>query len=377
MHIVIAPDSYKGCLVASQVAGTIKEAWNTVFPEAIIEMVPMADGGEGTVDTLLYASQGKKIGVQATGPLMEPVATSFGVLGDGKTAIIEMALVAGLPMVPEDQRNPLMTTSYGVGELLLHAMDQGYRRFIIGLGGSATNDGGLGMLQALGGIFADSTGRSVAPIGRSLKEVHTVDLDKLDVRIKECEIIIASDVENPLCGPNGASFVFGPQKGATMRQIKELDTAMHSYASMIEGETGMRLRDLPGAGAAGGLGFALLLLGAQMISGAQVVMEAAGLADKIKQADWVITGEGQSDFQTLYGKLPFHVARLAKEHHVRAILISGGLGNGYERLYDYFVSCHSIALGPITLHESMQKAEQLLYQTAMNVALLVRASQVK
>ncbi|SDO24329.1 glycerate kinase [Paenibacillus sp. yr247] len=374
MHIVVAPDSYKGCLVASQVAITIKNAWHTVFPEATVEMVPMADGGEGTMDALLYASHGVKVETNATGPLMQPVITNYGVLGDGVTAVIEIAQVAGLPMIPEHQRNPLMTTSYGVGELLLHAMDQGYRRFIIGLGGSATNDGGLGMLQALGGIFLDSGGQSVTPIGASLKHIQTVNLSMLDPRIRECNIIIASDVDNPLCGPKGASFIFGPQKGATKQQISELDASLNAYAQLIEGEIGLQLRDLPGAGAAGGLGFALLMLDAQMVSGARVVTEAAGLANKIKSADWVITGEGQSDFQTLYGKLPFHVAKLAKEHTVKAILISGGLGNGYEQLYDYFVSCHSIALGPISLSESMQNAEKLLFQTAMNVARLVRAS---
>ncbi|NRF95898.1 glycerate kinase [Paenibacillus frigoriresistens] len=374
MHIVVAPDSYKGCLAASQVAFTIKNAWETVFPEAKIEMIPMADGGEGTIDALLFASRGIKVETCVTGPLMQQVVTQYGVLEDIATVVIEIAQVAGLLMVPEHQRNPMMTTSYGVGELLLQAMDQGYRRFIIGLGGSATNEGGLGMLKALGGIFLDSNGQNVSPIGASLKDIHTVNLSKLDARIRECTIIVASDVENTLCGPRGATFIFGPQKGAIKEQILELDASLCSYAQLIESEMGLQLKDLPGAGAAGGLGFALLMLGAQMNSGARVVMEAAGLADQIKNADWVITGEGQSDYQTLYGKLPFHVAKLAKEHKAKAILISGGLGEGYERLYDYFVSCHSITLGPISLNESMLNAEKLLFQTAMNVARLVDAA---
>lgn len=377
MHIVVAPDSYKGCLTASQVALIIKSAWETIFPEARIEMIPMADGGEGTLDALLFASRGKKVETCVTGPLMQPVVTQYGVLEDSATAVIEIAQVAGLPMVPADQRNPMMTTSYGVGELLLKALDQGYRRFIIGLGGSATNDGGLGMLKALGGIFLDSNDQSVSPIGASLSLIRKVNLSNLDARIRECTIIVASDVENPLCGHRGATYIFGPQKGATKEQLSKLDASLSFYAQLIEAEMGLQLKDSPGAGAAGGLGFALLMMGAQMVSGARVVSEAAGLTDRIKNADWVITGEGQSDYQTFYGKLPIHVAKMAKEHRTKAILISGGLGEGYEQMYDYFVSCHSIAVGPISLHESMQNAEKLLFQTALNVARLLDASSEK
>lgn len=374
MYVVVAPDSYKGCLEAFEVANIIKKAWTTVFPEATVEAIPMADGGEGTMDALVLASHGRKVQISASGPLMESIVANYGVMGDERTAVIEVAQVAGLPMVPKDRRNPLMTTSYGLGEVILHAINQGFRKLIIGLGGSATNDGGLGMLHSLGAIFLDSEGQRVIPNGTGLKEVRTVDLSMLDARIKDCELIVASDVDNPLCGTNGASFVFGPQKGATEQQVKELDTSLYSYAKLIERETGMQLMNLPGAGAAGGLGFALLLLGARLVSGAHVVAEATGLITKLRQADWVITGEGKSDFQTVCGKLPFHVAKLAKEQSVKAILISGGLGSGYEELYDYFVSCHSISTGPISLEESMQYAEKLLFQSTVNIARLVRAS---
>jgi glycerate kinase len=371
MKIVVAPDSYKGSLPAKEVGITIKKAFALEMPGAEVEVIPMADGGEGTLDALLYATNGEKVEATATGPLGEQVETCFGILGDGKTAVIEMAQVAGLPMVPSEKRNPLLTTTFGVGELIAAAIDKGIRSFIIGLGGSATNDGGLGMLQALGAAFLDEQGKGVKPIGESLQKISSVDFTNLKPELKACRFRIASDVENALCGENGASFVFGPQKGATAAQVQQLDEGLKQYASLVEDHLKVKLQDIPGAGAAGGLGFGFLALGAEIIPGAQVVAEATGLEKHIKEADWVITGEGQSDFQTLYGKAPFFVAGLAKKHGVSAILLSGGLGKGHEQLLDHFVSCHSIVNAPMPLEHAIADAQSLLYSCARNVVRLI------
>lgn len=378
MKVVVAPDSYKGSLPAKEVGLIIKNAFELEMPEAEVVTVPMADGGEGTLDALIFATKGEKIETTATGPLGKQVATSYGILGDGETAVIEMAQVAGLPMVPGDKRNPEQTTTFGVGELMVAALEKGVRSFIIGLGGSATNDGGLGMLQALGAAFLNQEGKEVKPVGASLQEITSVDFTNLHPKLKGSRIRVASDVENPLCGERGASSTFGPQKGATEEQVKALDEGMRKYAGLVEAQLHLKLQDTPGAGAAGGLGFGLLALGAEIISGSQVIAEATGLENQIKEADWVITGEGQSDFQTLYGKAPFFVASLAKKHGVGTILLSGGLGKGHEQLLEHFVSCHSIVNAPMPLEQAIVNAQPLLLSCARNIArLLKKASQPK
>lgn len=371
MKIVIAPDSFKGSLSAKEVGIIIKEAFALEIPGVQVELLPMADGGEGTLEALVFATNGEKIEATATGPLGKPVKTCYGILGDGETAVIEMAQVAGLPMVPEDKRNPLLTTTVGVGELIAAAIDKGIRSFIIGLGGSATNDGGLGMLQALGADFLDEKGDQVKPIGASLQQISKVDFTNLRPELKACRFRVASDVQNPLCGENGASHVFGPQKGATAAQVQQLDEGLQHYANSVEKHLDVKLQNIPGAGAAGGLGFGFLALGAEVLSGAQVVAEATGLEKHIREADWVITGEGQSDFQTLYGKAPFFVATLAKQHGIGTILISGGLGKGHEQLLDYFVSCHSIINAPMPLEQAIMNAKPLLSSCARNIARLL------
>ncbi|WP_161890809.1 glycerate kinase [Pontibacter russatus] len=378
MKIVVAPDSFKGSLTAKEAGLTIQTAFEKEIPGVRVAVVPMADGGEGTLDALVFATNGKKIAATATGPLGEQAQTHYGILGDGKTAVIEMAQVAGLPMVPANRRNPLLTTTYGVGELIAAALDKGIRSFIIGLGGSATNDGGLGMLQALGAAFLDEKGSQVKPVGASLQQIAEVDFTNLRPELKACRFRIASDVQNPLCGETGASHVFGPQKGATAAQVRQLDEGLSHYACLVENHLYVKLQNTPGAGAAGGLGFGLLALGAEILSGAQVVAEATGLEKQIAAADWVITGEGQSDFQTLYGKAPFFVATLAKQHKVDTILISGGLGKGHELLLEHFVSCHSIINAPMPLEQAIAEAQPLLFSCARNIARLVnRASKSK
>ncbi len=371
MKIIIAPDSFKGSLSAKEVGLTIQEAFLKEIPGAEVEVLPMADGGEGTLNALLFATNGEKVNTVATGPMGEQVTTVYGILGDGKTAVIEMAQVAGLPMVPASKRNPTQTTTYGVGELVVAALEKGIRSFIIGLGGSATNDGGLGMLQALGAVFLDQADMPVNPIGASLSEITKVDLTNMHPGLKESQIRVASDVENPLCGENGASFIFGPQKGATAAQVKLLDAGMANYAGLVEANLGKKLQHIPGAGAAGGLGFGFLVLGAEILSGAQVVAEATALEDRIAKADLVITGEGQSDFQTLYGKAPFYVAQLAKKHGVGTILISGGLGQGHAQLLEQFVSCQAIVNTPMPLEQAIAQARPLLSSSARNIARLL------
>lgn len=376
MKIVIAPDSFKGSLSAKEVGIIIKEAFTDEVPGVQIYTIPMADGGEGTLDALLFSTNGRKINTFATGPLEERIQTCYGILGDGETAVIEMAQVAGLPMVAEDKRNPLLTTTFGVGEIIAEAIQTGLRSFIIGLGGSATNDGGLGMLQALGATFLDQDHQPVKPVGDSLLKIASIDFTTLNPKLKECRFRVASDVENPLCGMNGASHVFGPQKGATAEQVLLLDEGLKNYAGLIEKALQTSLQNTPGAGAAGGLGFAFLTIGAEILSGSQLVAEAAGLKDRIEEADWVITGEGQSDYQTLFGKAPFFVAKMAKECGVPTILISGSLGKGHEQLLDHFVSCHSIINAPTSLADSMANAKTYLSSSARNIArLLYRASQ--
>jgi glycerate 2-kinase len=372
--IVIAPDSFKGSLSAMKVGTTIRKAFLSEMENARIEVIPMADGGEGTLDTLVYATGGQVTELEATGPLGERVLTAYGITGDGKTAVIEMASVAGLPMISNEKRNPMLTTTYGVGEILCHALDKGYRSFIIGLGGSATNDGGCGMLQALGAVFLDKDGRPVESNGGAIAAIESVDFTGLDARMKECTIRVASDVENPLCGPNGASYVFGPQKGAAPEQVQQLDQALAAYANLVEQALGKSFQFVPGAGAAGGLGFALLAVGAQIESGANIVAEATGLEQRIQHADWVITGEGRSDFQTLFGKVPSYVAKMAQQYNVRTVLLSGGLGQGIEQLYEYFVSCHSIVRGPATLEDCMQNAETYLFESARDIARLINSA---
>lgn len=376
MKIVVAPDSYKGSLTAAQVGETIARALRQEIPHSEIKVIPMADGGEGTVDALVQAAGGKKVHLRASGPLGKPVDTYYGIIDANgrKTAVIEAGNICGLPMVPAGQRNPLNTTSRGLGEVMRAALDEGIRSMVIGLGGSATNDGGLGMLIALGGEFRLQDGSAAEGYGRELAQLAQVKLDQLDPRLQACKMTIACDVTNPLLGEQGATHVFGPQKGATPEQVMLLDQAMNGYANLVESSLAVALRDRPGAGAAGGLGFAYMALGAEVIPGAKVVEEMTGLRQHIAAADWVFTGEGRSDEQTLYGKLPFHVAQLAKQAGVKAILISGSLGEGSDKLAEHFVGCFSIVQGPSTLEACMAEGEQRLFAAASNIARLLKAA---
>ncbi|NLC39139.1 MAG: glycerate kinase [Clostridia bacterium] len=372
MRIVLAPDSYKGSLSASQVAFYMEEAIREVAPWIRVEKVPIADGGEGTVDAFLAGAGGEKRNLTVTGPLGEPVQAFFGILPDG-TGVIEMAAASGLPLVPPERRNPLITTTYGTGELIKGALDAGCRRLVIGVGGSATNDGGLGMAQALGGLFLDGSGRPLAFGGGELSKLERIDLQGLDPRLRGMEILVACDVDNPLWGPNGAAAVFAPQKGADPEMVCRLDEGLKHLADVMRRELGRDVGDLPGAGAAGGLGAALLaFLGASLQPGIEVMAAVTGLEEKIAGADLVITGEGNTDYQTARGKAPVGVGRIARKYGVPVIALSGGLGLDVERVYEAGLDAvFSIMPGPLTLEEAMERAPELLKKATANLIRLL------
>jgi len=377
VKFVIAPDSYKGSLTSREAGDIIARAIRQEIPGSETRVIPMEDGGEGTVEALLAAAGGERTSVRVTGPLGETVDAMYGIIDrDGeRTAVIEVASICGLTMVPPQLRNPMRTTTRGLGEAIRDALDRGIRSFVIGLGGSATNDGGLGMLSALGVRFASADGRRLDGYGRELPDAVRVDVGGLDTRIADSRITIACDVTNPLLGERGATYVYGPQKGAGREELMALEQAMAAYADVAEAGFARACRDMPGAGAAGGLGFALMLLGGSMVPGAQVIERMTGLSRLIAEADWVITGEGRSDGQTLYGKLPMHVARLAQAAGKPAILISGSLGPGSERLNDCFTACFPIVRGPASLEECIRDAKFNLHECARQAARLIhRAS---
>jgi len=310
VKIVIAPQGFKGNLTALQVARAIEKGIKRVLPDARTAIKPMADGGEGTVQALVDATGGKMMSTEVTGPLGERVTARWGILSDKVTAAIEMAAASGLPLVPHEKHNPLVTTTYGTGELVLAALDNGCRKLIIGIGGSATNDGGAGMAQALGARLLDAGGKELPFGGAALARLEHIDISRMDSRITDFEVTLASDVNNPLCGPNGASAIYGPQKGATPEKVRQLDAALSHYADVIRRDLGLDLRDIPGAGAAGGLGLGLMVfLKARPIPGIDVVIKATNFVADLKDADLVFTAEGRIDCQSAMGKVPTGVAR--------------------------------------------------------------------
>lgn len=369
MKIVIAPDSYKGSLTALEVANSIENGIRMVFNDSIVEKIPMADGGEGTVQSLVDSTGGKIIYVTAKGPLLKEVNAFYGILGDGKTAVIEMAAASGLPLISKEERNPLLTTTYGTGELIKDALDKGCRNIIIGLGGSATNDGGLGMAKALGVSFLDEKGNDIGEGGGALNKLTSIDISNLDFRIKKCNITAACDVNNPLCGPEGASNVFGPQKGADENMIEVLDKNLTNYAEVIKKDLYIDIINTPGAGAAGGLGAGLIaLLNAKIKRGIDIVIDITNLEEKIKDADLVFTGEGMIDFQTAFGKTPFGVAKIAKKYNIPVIAIAGGIGKDAESLYDKgFDSIFPIVDSPMSLDKAMKDGKALIERTAERI----------
>lgn len=370
MKIVIAPDSFKESLSAMQVAEAIEQGFREIYPNAEYIKLPMADGGEGTVESMVAATHGQIIPVTVTGPLGLPVEAFFGITGDGETAIIEMAAASGLHLVLPEKRNPLLTGTFGTGELILAALDRGARKIIIGIGGSATNDGGAGMMQALGVRLRDEQGNELCAGGAALAGLSEIDVSQLDARLAQCDILVACDVDNPLCGERGASAVFGPQKGATPEQVTQLDTALRHYGEQLEHISGKAVITVAGAGAAGGMGASLFgLLHARLQPGVEIVTDALRLADAVQGADLVITGEGRIDSQTIYGKTPIGVARVAKRFQVPIIALAGGMTTDYGVVHQHGLDAVFSVLNRVqTLPEALERAGENINVTARNVA---------
>ena len=371
MKIVIAPDSFKESLSAPQVAEAIARGVKHAAPEAHIICVPMADGGEGTVNAVLAATQGEQRIHRVSNALGNPIDAAWGWL-DNQTAVIEMAAAAGLEHISPDSRDPMKATSTGVGELIRHALDAGAKHIVLGLGGSATNDAGAGMLQALGLRLLNQNGTEIEPGGAALANLASIDDSLFDTRLREVTVTIASDVNNPLCGVKGASAIFGPQKGASPEQIKQLDAALGHFADICAATLGHDKRNEPGSGAAGGLGFAAhAWMQARFRPGIEVIAGIGGLANAVQGASLVITGEGRMDAQTLLGKTPMGVATIAKQAGVPVIAIAGSLGSGYQGLYGAGIqAAFSLTSGPMTLEQACENASSLLEDRAQDIIRL-------
>ena len=370
MKIVIAPDSYKESLSALEVATQIEAGFREIFPQAEYVKLPVADGGEGTVEAMVAATGGRIVRVRVTGPLGDPIEAFYGLSGDEQSAFIEMAAASGLEQVPPHQRNPLRTTSYGTGELIRNALDHGVKHCIIGIGGSATNDGGAGMAQALGAKLRTAQGDELGHGGAALAELASIDVSELDPRLAQCQIEVACDVTNPLTGEQGASAIFGPQKGATPEMVTQLDGYLAHYAGVIKRDLGIDVDTVPGAGAAGGMGAALLAFcGADLRRGIEIVTEALGLEALVKDADLVITGEGRIDSQTIHGKVPIGVAKVAKRYNKPVIGIAGSLTADVGVVHQHGLDAvFSVLYTICTLDEALEHAGDNVRMTARNIA---------
>ncbi|EWH20743.1 glycerate kinase [Bacillus haynesii] len=370
MKIVIAPDSFKESMTSLEAARSIEKGFKAVLSDAEYVNIPVADGGEGTVQALVDATGGDIVYQTVTGPLGKPVKAAYGLLGDGKTAVIEMAEASGLHLVPPGQRNPLLTTTRGTGELILDAAEKGVSTIIIGLGGSATNDGGAGMAAALGAKFLNRDGEEIENGGGALAEIAKIDVSGLNPKLKHIQFEAACDVDNPLTGPRGASAVFGPQKGANSEMTALLDQNLKHYAAAVKAELGCEIDSIPGAGAAGGLGAGLCaFLNAELKSGVDIVLDTLSFSERIKGADLVITGEGKIDGQTVSGKTPAGVAKRARSENIPVIAFAGSLGEGCELVYDIGISAlFSIVPGISSLENALADGSSNLTRCARNVA---------
>ncbi|MFH7347833.1 glycerate kinase [Acinetobacter variabilis] len=371
---VLAPDSFKESMTAEQACQAMQRGILQVFPDANCITVPMADGGEGTVDALISSLKGERVTCRVTGPLAsQSIETYFGLVDAGQTVVIEMAKANGIHLLEVARRNPMLTSTYGTGEMIKQALDLGVKKIIIGLGGSITNDGGAGMAQALGARFLNTAGESIQVCGGNLDQIDQIDFSQLDARLNNTEILIASDVNNPLCGSNGASAIFGPQKGATSEMVQQLDRNLSHFADLVETSLDISSKNLPGAGAAGGLGFGLMAFaGAKLQSGVALIMEQNKLAQKIANVDYVFTGEGKIDHQTALGKTPFGVAQVAQQLNKPVIAFAGLVGEGIESLYQVGFS-QIVGINPpdYLLEEALKNAEinleKAVVQTVQNI----------
>ena len=376
MKILIAPQSYKGSISAIKVAEAIKQGALNIFPDIKSLIIPVADGGDGTLETLVESTNGTIHNSNATGPLGNSIPVIWGTLGDSKTAIIEMARISGLALVPQNKRNPYYTTSYGLGEIIKEALDLGYRKFIIGIGGSATNDGGAGMAQALGAKLTDENKKPIDLGGLALNEITKIDISGIDPRINESEILVACDFNNPLCGPNGASFIYGPQKGASPEMVKTLDDALYHFGSQLIRDTGINIMEIEGSGAAGGIGGGMVgFLNAKLKPGIEIVLDSLDFDKSLKNVDLVITGEGQIDFQTVFSKAPIGVAKHAKKYNIPVIAICGSLGENYQDVHSHGIDAViPIIPKPMDLKNASDNAYELIKNTSEQIFRILKTT---
>ncbi|CCU80995.1 Glycerate kinase [Halanaerobium saccharolyticum subsp. saccharolyticum DSM 6643] len=376
MRILVAPDSFKGSLTAMEAAENIKNGIHNYDSKIDVDLLPMADGGEGTVQSLVDATKGEIIKKKVTGPLGNRVEAFYGLLGDKKTAVIEMAAASGLPLVPEEKKNPSKTTTYGTGELIAAALDAGAQKIIIGIGGSATNDAGVGMAQALGAEILDEKGEQIDFGGGSLSQIEQIKLDKLDSRLKDVEILAACDVDNPLYGKEGAAYVYAPQKGANPEMVEILDQNLRHFNDIVIKELNKNPNEISGAGAAGGLGAGLVaFLDAELKAGVTIILDLINFEERLKNVDLVITGEGMLDGQSIYGKTPVGVSRSAAEKDIPVIAIAGTLGEGVEKVLDHGINSYfSIIDRPAALKEIIEESPKLLAKLSEQI---IRTIQIK
>ena len=369
MNILVAPDSFKDSLSASEASRIISEAISAVIPSASIRQIPISDGGEGLLEALLKPLQGTLVSVSVKDPLHRTIEASYGLVDQGKTAIIEMATASGLELLSVEERNPLITSTYGTGELIKNALDKGCTKIIIGLGGSATNDGGIGMIKALGGLFLDQYNQEIADGGGALSTLHSIDLSGLDKRLQQVAIVCACDVDNPLTGPSGASYVYAKQKGASDNMLAVLDSNLSNYATVIKATLNKDLEHISGTGAAGGTALGLLaFLDATLTPGIALITELLHLEKHIKEAQLVVTGEGKIDIQTLHGKTIMGIASLAKKHSIPVLVFTGSIGHGISEIYDQGVTAiFSIVSEPMSLETAIKNAAVLLQTSVTNV----------
>lgn len=373
-RVIVAPDSFKESLKASQVARQISAGVKTLYPAAEIIQVPLSDGGEGITEALIEAAGGRLIEAKVTGPLGEKIKAQYGILENGRIAVIEMAADSGLPLLPRKKRNPMLTTTQGTGELIKAALEAGCEKLIIGIGGSATNDGGAGMAQSLGVKLLDSRGKDIGPGAKGLLDLSHIDMSHLDPRLDQTEILVACDVDNPLYGLNGAAYVYGPQKGASLDMIPLLDRALVNLAEIISRDLKLQVHHVPRAGAAGGLGAGLIAFaGGKLCSGIQLVFEILGFEDILAAgADLVITGEGSINSQSLYGKVPVGVARMAKKYDLPVLALVGQIGRGADKVYEAGIDAiMTVAPGPISLKESIGRAGELISDATIRALRMI------
>ena len=374
--IVLAPDSFKESMTAKEVCEAMERGIRKANSQIRCIHVPMADGGEGTMQSLVDATGGRVYSKEVVGPLGNNVVAEYGILGNGEIGVIEMASASGIHLVDSEKRNPLITTTFGTGQLIKACLDKGVKKLLIGIGGSATNDGGAGFIQALGGRLLDENGDDLSYGGGALAKLHTIDLSNLDERLKYVSVEVACDVNNPLCGKEGASYVFGPQKGATREMIEILDQNLSHYAEVIKEQLGKDVISKAGAGAAGGLGAGLMaFLDIKLKSGIEMVIEYANLEEKVRDADMVWTGEGSIDFQTQYGKTPLGVAMIAKKYNKPVIALAGRVGNDIDVLYDKGIDAiFGIMRGVTSIEEALVKGPENVEKTSENIIRLLNIS---